>query len=126
MSQFRAQISFLQIRRWQRFFILLLTLGVLFAARPVNGSDFFVAPDGSESCKALGYDLWPDTWTMTKSEDTCVVYSYPCCLPDYEVNNTVIRPMYFGAAQPVATANGAPYAEDCGCVITVNYRRRSC
>jgi len=49
MSQFRAHISFLQIRRWQRLFILLLTLGVLFAARPVNGSDFFVSPDGNDN-----------------------------------------------------------------------------
>ena len=49
MSRFRAHAPVLQTaRRWQCLSILLLTLGMLFAACPANGSDYFVAPDGND------------------------------------------------------------------------------
>jgi len=46
----KLKASVLQTRpRWQYFPILLLTLGTLFAACPVNGSDFFVSPTGNDN-----------------------------------------------------------------------------
>jgi predicted outer membrane repeat protein len=49
MYQFQAQASILQTAwRWQYLAVLLLTLGILFAACPAYCTDYYVAPDGND------------------------------------------------------------------------------